>query len=181
MSDFSATLRELMDAGDYTQQQVADALGVSHRAVGGWLNGAKPRSSKLKKMAELFHVSLEVLEGTAPRPRTKYQQEWDETNSIIEELPPDLAYNSRKPDIAKGWVMAQEAALSIALKGMREPLSEVDREDLRILLKDATKPKSRQAVIDCINIASAQVDAEITLQLVKNRLEDKKKNQQAAS
>ena len=44
-----------------TQQALANAVGVSHRAVFAWEHDAKPRKSAIMKLAEVFEVDPSVL------------------------------------------------------------------------------------------------------------------------
>ena len=44
-----------------TQQALADAVGVSHRAVFAWEHEAAPRKSAIMKLAEVFGVHPSVL------------------------------------------------------------------------------------------------------------------------
>jgi transcriptional regulator with XRE-family HTH domain len=85
MSDFSETLRRLMDDANLTQQEVAIALGISQRAVSGWLQGSKPRSGKMRRLADFFDVPVEVLEGKAPMPEAK-SNELDEPKAVYGRL-----------------------------------------------------------------------------------------------
>lgn len=44
----------------YSQEALAEKLGVSRQAVSKWENGdADPEISKLKMLAELFHVTTD--------------------------------------------------------------------------------------------------------------------------
>lgn len=57
-------------AGFTTQRQLADKLVVSPGTVAAWETGARHPSMKyMRKMAELFHVSLSELTGDAPATR----------------------------------------------------------------------------------------------------------------
>ncbi|TVP80444.1 MAG: XRE family transcriptional regulator [Puniceicoccaceae bacterium] len=86
MSDFSQRLSQLMDDGGFTQQAVADALNVSQRAVSGWLAGAKPRTAKLRKLADFFNVPLEVLEGHVPLTSTPQPSRQHDSREVYNEL-----------------------------------------------------------------------------------------------
>lgn len=64
MNDFdfgNYIFRKRIDAG-LSQSQVARLLGVSDKAVSKWENGkSKPKTSILRKLSELYQVSLEDL------------------------------------------------------------------------------------------------------------------------
>lgn len=67
MKDKIRTLR--LRAG-LTQAQLAEKLIISPSAVAAWETGARnPKIEHLRKMADLFHVSLSELTGDAPAPR----------------------------------------------------------------------------------------------------------------
>lgn len=44
------------------QEELSAALGVSQRAVSGWINGATPHRRNLIRLASFFDVSVETLE-----------------------------------------------------------------------------------------------------------------------
>ena len=45
-----------------TQEQLADAVGVSHISVGNWDNGrAEPTSRQLEKLATVFDVRMDQI------------------------------------------------------------------------------------------------------------------------
>lgn len=53
-------LRTLRKAKGYTQQDVADAVGISRAAIGGYEIGRRsPRLPDLQKMAEFYGVGLD--------------------------------------------------------------------------------------------------------------------------
>ncbi len=58
---FGEKLDALMRGRGLTQDALGKALGVTHRAVGGWLSGAKPHRKKAVELAQLFCIPLEVL------------------------------------------------------------------------------------------------------------------------
>ena len=56
-----------MKAMGYTQEQLAERLGITHSAVSRWLTGSQPRASRMKDLAELLCVSVSELEsGISP-------------------------------------------------------------------------------------------------------------------
>lgn len=61
---FSERLKELMQQQGYTQQQIANAIGYSQRAVSKWLNNqSEPTASAIFSLAEFFGVSADFLLG----------------------------------------------------------------------------------------------------------------------
>lgn len=60
-SNFAAKLEELMTEIGLTQAALAKEIGVSQRAVSGWLHGAIPHSRRLAKIASFFGVSVFAL------------------------------------------------------------------------------------------------------------------------
>ena len=61
---FSERLKELMLQHDYTQQQVANAIGYSQRAVSKWLAAqSEPTASAICLLADFFDVSTDFLLG----------------------------------------------------------------------------------------------------------------------
>ena len=60
-------LSVLMDEKEMTQQEVANALGVSRQAVQRWESGLTIKVDNLKKLAKLFGVSVSYLTGESER------------------------------------------------------------------------------------------------------------------
>lgn len=61
---FQERLRELRRIYGYTQQRVADALGISQPSYIRYENGsAEPTLENLAKLADLFDVSVDYLLG----------------------------------------------------------------------------------------------------------------------
>ena len=55
-------LAKLRKENNYTQEQLADILGVSRQAISKWeSNISYPETEKLIRMSELFHCSLDYL------------------------------------------------------------------------------------------------------------------------
>ncbi|MBQ8368563.1 MAG: helix-turn-helix transcriptional regulator [Clostridia bacterium] len=60
----SERLRTMRKAADYTQEQLAEFLGISSQAVSRWETGAtSPDISLLPQLAELFRVTVDELLG----------------------------------------------------------------------------------------------------------------------
>lgn len=70
-------LKELRQAGRYSQQQLAEMLGTTQQTIGRWESGAvEPNLSKLRDIALIFGVSVDDLLGanpiSTPPPSTHY-------------------------------------------------------------------------------------------------------------
>ena len=60
--NFGNLLYELRSNANLTQEELANKLGVTNKAISKWENGkAKPTTDMLKKIAILFNISLEKL------------------------------------------------------------------------------------------------------------------------
>ena len=61
---FKENLNELMKTHNLSQQQVANAIGVSQRAISKWLIGqSEPTATNLFKLCIYFDVSSDFLIG----------------------------------------------------------------------------------------------------------------------
>lgn len=61
---FSETLKDLMEDGRVSQQELAKNIGYSQRAVSRWVNGqSEPTESAIRKCALYFGVSSDYLLG----------------------------------------------------------------------------------------------------------------------
>lgn len=61
-ADFAQHLQSLRKQAGYSQEQLAAQLGISRQAISKWESGqGKPELDKLKKLAELYHVSMDAL------------------------------------------------------------------------------------------------------------------------
>lgn len=61
-------LKQMRKANDYTQEQLAEYLGISSQAVSRWETGAtSPDISTLPQLAELFQVSVDELLGVSEK------------------------------------------------------------------------------------------------------------------
>lgn len=64
MQKIGATIAGLRRAGDMTQMELADRLGISYQAVSSWeRGGTMPDISKLPELAEIFDVTIDQLLG----------------------------------------------------------------------------------------------------------------------
>lgn len=61
-TSFSKNLKALRSARDITQQQLADAVGVTQTSVNGWENrGVKPRPAIAERLCSYFNVTEDEL------------------------------------------------------------------------------------------------------------------------
>lgn len=64
----SSNLKKLRNKYNYTQQQVADKIGVTRPAYTAYEKGTRnPDSSMLSKLADVFDVSIDELLGREPK------------------------------------------------------------------------------------------------------------------
>lgn len=60
-------MRTIIAASNMTQQDVAKSLGISAAALSGKLNGkVRFTANDVAQVADLFHISADVLLGRAP-------------------------------------------------------------------------------------------------------------------
>ena len=65
MLPISTVIRKLRRERNITQEEVAQALGVTYQSVSRWENGlAYPDIELIPKIAQLFHISTDMLFGT---------------------------------------------------------------------------------------------------------------------
>ncbi len=67
---FWDTFRKLCDENHTSPNRVAKEFGLSSGSVTSWKNGAVPRDTTLKKIADYFSISVEELLGQKEIPRT---------------------------------------------------------------------------------------------------------------
>lgn len=89
--NLSTNLRRLRTANGMTQEDLADILGVTHKAISRWETGtAYPDIEMLPSLAEYFGVSLEELLGTTPSERDRaskeYYDRWHNIHNIDAEI-----------------------------------------------------------------------------------------------
>ena len=81
MTDFGKRLKTLRKSVDITQEQLADALGISYQAVSKWETGSGlPDISLLPGIAEFFGVSTDWLLGI------KTDNADEKINAVLEEV-----------------------------------------------------------------------------------------------
>ena len=88
--DISERLQELRKKEGYSQEQVAEMLGLSRQAISKWESGqGKPEIDNIIKLTEIYHVSADyILLGTekvsVPVPeKTELSHEYKKAIGII--------------------------------------------------------------------------------------------------
>lgn len=68
--NLSERLQELRKKEGYSQEQVAEMLGLSRQAISKWESGqGKPEIDNIIKLTEIYHVSADyILSGTEKAP-----------------------------------------------------------------------------------------------------------------
>ena len=67
MLDPVMNIRQLREANDMTQEELANLLGVKPPAVSKWERGlAYPRMDNVAKMAQIFGTTMDVVMGLKP-------------------------------------------------------------------------------------------------------------------
>lgn len=60
--DLAERLQELRKTAGYSQEQVAEMLGLSRQAISKWESGqGKPEIDNIIKMTEIYHVSTDYI------------------------------------------------------------------------------------------------------------------------
>ena len=80
--DLAERLQDLRKKAGYSQEQLADLLGISRQAVSKWeASQGKPETDNIIKLTEIYHVSADyILLGTesaaSPAPAKKMPKEY---------------------------------------------------------------------------------------------------------
>lgn len=75
--DMAERLQALRKKANYSQEQVADLLGISRQAISKWESGqGKPEIDNIVKLTEIYHVSADYIllgqeSSLAPEPQPK--------------------------------------------------------------------------------------------------------------
>jgi transcriptional regulator with XRE-family HTH domain len=62
-SNFSSRLSEAMKSMGFTQERLAEKLGISHSAVSRWTSGSLPRTARMAELARILCVPVSWLES----------------------------------------------------------------------------------------------------------------------
>lgn len=77
-------LSKLRKENNFTQEQLADILGVSRQAVSKWESDtAYPETDKLIQLSNIFSVSIDYLIKGIDKPQTATDGEAEEQSGII--------------------------------------------------------------------------------------------------
>jgi transcriptional regulator with XRE-family HTH domain len=69
ISTFQLAIKELRESNGFTQQALADALGISKGAVGNWEAGTRePNLETIKRISNLFGITSDYLVGLSSAP-----------------------------------------------------------------------------------------------------------------
>ncbi|MGF6357147.1 transcriptional regulator with XRE-family HTH domain [Paenibacillus sp. 4624] len=94
MATFSKRLKELREEKGWSQDQLAELLGVQRPTVAGYESKSKnriPRDKTLMKIAELFNTSTDYLLGRSDeRNYTKFSGKKDLPQQVTEKIIGDL-------------------------------------------------------------------------------------------
>lgn len=89
-----SNLKRLRNRYNYTQQQVADKIGVTRPAYTAYEKGTRnPDSSMLSKLADVFDVSIDELLGREPKqhdPSDDFDAFMFEDKEAFDALPEDV-------------------------------------------------------------------------------------------
>ena len=90
-------LRELRNKSGFTQNEIANKLGVSSQTILNWENGIyEPKINQLIQLADMFNVSVDYLIG-----RKNNEIRADEICKELERIPREDFINFIKEEIKK--------------------------------------------------------------------------------
>lgn len=90
-----------------SESAVAKDVGITSKSVTGWKNGALPRNSTLKKLADYFGVTVDELMGTKKEPAGMGGLKWEWADV-------EAAYKNATPEARAA---AKAAALAVLKNG----------------------------------------------------------------
>lgn len=104
MSDLGSRLKKARENKRLTQQQVAKILGVSNGAISGYeRNYRDPDSEMMKKMADLYEVSLDWLYDRSEK-ESEYTLPEDVILKVIEEAESQFNVSLRDDPVVESAV-----------------------------------------------------------------------------
>lgn len=130
----SHNLTRLMERRGLSQEALADALGVSHRAVGGWLAGAKPRASVARQLADFFGVPLAVFGSleSAPLPSDPELTAHEEPSRYGREFEAHLQRLRLASRVSADLFPGQEKEATLIFDALFEALTRIETRLARI-------------------------------------------------
>jgi transcriptional regulator with XRE-family HTH domain len=90
---FPKKLAFLMSRDGLTQKALADKLHLSHRAIGKWQTGSRPRPAAARQLAELFQIPVDLLLDDSAELPSPTPAEIAAGKEVAKRL--SLIYNSR--------------------------------------------------------------------------------------
>lgn len=140
--EFPKRIRQLRIQHKLTQEELGKKVNVTKVSISGYENGNRtPDMETLQKIADVFSVNIDYLLGRTdnPKPYTANQiKESPETYYTITE--------KDERDIAKKLdALLNELDSDSALSFLGEPMSEEDRELLRISLENTVRLSKEMA------------------------------------
>lgn len=86
MSSFSVVFKRLRTKKGWTQEDIAEKLGVSRPSIAGYESkGRIPREEMLHKIADIFDVSIDYLLGRTTEEEPSREEEQPDPDKIIAE------------------------------------------------------------------------------------------------
>lgn len=106
---FGDKLKNLRETNNLSQQQLADKLGMSPSAIGMWeQNRRQPDNEILKKIAQMFDVSIDYLLGNDIKPT-------DSNKELLETISTDLSNPLNKAIYSKASELKTDKDRQIVL------------------------------------------------------------------
>ena len=104
VSEFTAWLKEKMEASGWTQSDLANVSGLTRQAIGNYANGKRlPNREAIAAIAKAFNVPLEHIYNIAGVPFDDYNSVMSESDKIMLRLFSDLDQDQQEEliEIAK--------------------------------------------------------------------------------
>lgn len=102
----------LLNEKGYSQQDLADALGVNKSTVSAWVSGKKtPRMDKVEDMAAFFHCTVtDVLGYTQPEETDEFRERMKEEYGVLFDLIDKASDHQREivEDLLRAFIAKDE-------------------------------------------------------------------------
>lgn len=102
----------LLKEKGYSQQDLADALGVNKSTVSAWVSGKKtPRMDKVEDMAAIFHCTItDVLGYTQPEETDDFRDRMKEEYGVLFDLIDKASDHQREivEDLLRAFIAKDE-------------------------------------------------------------------------